>query len=150
MRQALTRELPYPPGPLFDLVGDVERYPPFVPWVSSLTTSNRRDEAGWVTTFDALAQVGFSFVHEQFSTHVKLDRPALAIDVQLLSGPFRRLENRWRFVAAPGGTTVSFEIDFEFKSRMLSALLAANMGRAARRLIGCFEDRARQLYGRAV
>jgi coenzyme Q-binding protein COQ10 len=42
---------------------------------------------------------------------------------------------------------VEFSIDFEFKSRLLEALLAANLGRAVERLIGCFEDRAKALYG---
>ena len=51
---------------------------------------------------DAEAEVGFSIVHERFSTRVRLDEPALAIDVDLISGPFRRLENHWRF--APHAT----------------------------------------------
>ncbi|MHB8529974.1 MAG: type II toxin-antitoxin system RatA family toxin [Caulobacteraceae bacterium] len=147
MRQALTRVLPYAPVQLFDLVGDVERYPQFVPWVSRLTTANRRDLAEGVSVLDAEAQVGFSIIHEQFATRVRLDRPALAIDVGLLAGPFRRLDNRWRFASIPEGSRLDFEIDFEFKSRVLSALLAANLGRAVRRLVDCFEARARDLYG---
>ena len=35
MRHSLTRLLPYQPGQLFELVGDVERYPQFVRWVSA-------------------------------------------------------------------------------------------------------------------
>ena len=51
----------------------------------------------------------------------------MQIDVNLLSGPFRSLHNRWRFEAAPGGTEVEFDIDFDFKSRLLETLLAANV-----------------------
>jgi len=43
---------------------------------------------------------------------------------------------------------VEFSIDFEFKSRLLEALLAANLGRAVDRLIACFEARAKALYGK--
>lgn len=147
MRHSLTRVLPYAPRQLFDLVGDVERYPQFVPWVTRLTTRNRRADGEGVTLVDAAAEVGFSIIHERFSTLVRLDEPALAIDVDLISGPFRTLKNRWRFKDHPKGAELTFDIDFEFKSRLLAGLLAANMHRAVNRLVGCFEDRAKRLYG---
>ena len=42
---------------------------------------------------------------------------------------------------------MGFEIDFEFKSRVLTTLLRANFALAVDRLIACFEARARDLYG---
>jgi len=148
LRHSLTRILPYRPDQLFDLVGDVERYPDFLPWVTRLQASARRSDGEGVTVLDAAAEVGFSIVHERFSTRVRLDEPAQAIDVDLISGPFRRLSNRWRFKDCPSGVELRFEIDFEFKSRLLEHLLAANFHRAVNRLVGCFEDRAKVLYGR--
>jgi coenzyme Q-binding protein COQ10 len=148
LRHSLTRILPYTPRQLFELVGDVERYPEFVPWVTRLDVSNRQLDGAGITRLDAAAQVGFSVIHERFSTRVRLDEPALAIDVELISGPFRRLGNRWRFQPHPTGVQLTFDIDFEFKSRLLQSLLAANLNRAVNRLVGCFEDRARVLYGR--
>jgi coenzyme Q-binding protein COQ10 len=147
LRHHLTRVLPYTPEQLFELVGDVERYPQFIPWITRLAVSNRRNDGPGVEVLDALADVGFSIVRERFSTRVRLDEPALAIDVDLISGPFRRLTNRWRFRPHPKGAELSFEIDFEFKSRLLERLLAANFERAVNRLVRCFEDRARALYG---
>jgi coenzyme Q-binding protein COQ10 len=146
LRHSLTRILPYTPRQLFDLVGDVERYPQFVPWVTRLRTWNRRPDGEGITRLDAEAQVGFSVIHESFATRVRLDEPSLAIDVELISGPFRQLSNRWRFKAHPKGAELTFEIDFEFKSRLLQGLLAANFHRAVNRLVGCFEERARVLY----
>ncbi len=129
-------------------MGDVDRYPEFVPWVTRLRSWNRRAGGeGGVTLLDAEADVGFSIVHERFATRVRLDEPALAIDVDLISGPFRRLKNRWRFAPHPKGCELSFEIDFEFKSRLLQVLLAANFQHAVERLVRCFEDRAKALYG---
>jgi coenzyme Q-binding protein COQ10 len=147
LRHSLRRTLPYQPAQLLALVGDVERYPQFVPWVTRLRAWNRRSGGEGVTLLDAEAEVGFSIVHERFSTRVRLDEPAMAIDVSLLSGPFRKLENRWRFAPNGSGSDLSFEIDFEFKSRLLERLLAANLHRAIDRLVGCFEARAKQLYG---
>jgi coenzyme Q-binding protein COQ10 len=145
-RQVVTRVLPYAPEQLFTLVGDVEAYPQFVPWITAMRTWNGRADAQ-VSTIDAEAQVGFSFLREKFATRVRRDAAALSVDVSLLYGPFKRLSNQWRFLPHEAGTTVEFVIDFAFKSKILDAMLAANLDRAANRLIGCFEDRARAIYG---
>jgi coenzyme Q-binding protein COQ10 len=147
LRHTETRILPYRPDQLLAMVGDVQAYPQFIPWITHMRTWNARDAGDGVDSLDAEAQVGFSFLRERFATRVRRDAPAGEITVQLLSGPFRRLFNRWRFTPHPDGTEVAFEIDFEFKSRLLENLLQANYRRAVARLIGCFEERAAQLYG---
>jgi coenzyme Q-binding protein COQ10 len=147
LRHNLTRILPYTPAQLFDLVGDVERYPQFIRWVSSLRAWNRRADGDGATLLDAEAQVKFSIVRERFATRVRLDAPAKAIDVHLLSGPFRKLESRWRFEPHAKGCELTFDIDFEFGSRFLESLLAANFEKAVGKLIGAFEKRAKTLYG---
>lgn len=147
MRHAVVRILPYAPKQLFDLVGDVAAYPQFVPWIQTMRTWNQRQEASGARLVDAEVQVGFSFLKERFSTRVRLEDDTRRITVSLLNGPFRRLLNHWRFEPHPTGTQVVFDIDFEFRSKILDALLAANFHHAVDRLIGCFEDRARALYG---
>lgn len=154
MRHVLVRDLAYTPDQLFSLVGDVQRYPQFVPWITSLRAWNRREPAEGVTILDAEAHVRFAFVGERFSTRVRLDAQRLTIDVTLLSGPFRHLRNCWRFKplvrdGVPAGCELMFEIDFEFRSRLLHAVLAANFEGAVARLVDCFEHRAEQLYGPA-
>jgi coenzyme Q-binding protein COQ10 len=79
---------------------------------------------------------------------VRRDTPKRQIEVSLLSGPFKRLANRWQFYeAGEGQTRVEFDIDFQFKSRLLETLLSANFAHAVDRLMTCFEDRAKALYG---
>lgn len=150
MYHRVTKVLPYGPDQLFEMVGDVARYPEFVPWLTSMRTWNPQEVSQGVDMLDAEAGVGFTFLKERFATRVRRDRPNRTIQVSLLSGPFRKLENRWRFYEDPAGTKIEFEIDFEFKSRLLAALLTANFHHAADRLIGCFEARARSLYGAGV
>jgi len=147
LRHRLTRVLPYAPEQLFQLVGEVERYPEFVPWITRMRVFNPREVAPGVDELDAEASVSFAFLTERFSTRVRRDAPAAEIGVGLIRGPFRKLKNRWRFTPQGAGTLVEFEIDFEFSSRLLDALLRANVGYAMNRLIGCFEERARALYG---
>lgn len=139
--------LPYTPDQLFALVGDVERYPDFVPWITSMRTWNARDLGDGSSTLDAEAGVGFSFLRERFATRVRRDAAAPRIDVSLLSGPFRKLTNSWAFFADDAGTRIEFDIDFQFKSRLLEGLLAANFHHAVDKLMACFEARARDLYG---
>ncbi len=123
-------------------------YPDFVPWITSMRTWNLRALGEGVETIDAEAGVGFSFLKERFSTRVRRDAATRQIHASLLSGPFKRLANRWQFFEAGAGQTrVEFDIDFQFKSRLLEALLSANFAHAVERLMTCFEDRAKALYG---
>ena len=143
----VTRILPYTPDEVLALVGDVENYPKFLPWVSAVRTWNRTPQKDGVSSVDAEAKVGFAFIREIFATRVRMDALGHVIDVSLLYGPFKRLHNRWSISQQDGGARIDFEIEFEFKSRLLDAILAANLQRAAERLIACFEARARALYG---
>jgi coenzyme Q-binding protein COQ10 len=143
----VTRILPYAPDQLAALVADVRAYPEFVPWVTGMRAWNAREEAPGVSVIDAEAAVGFSFLKEKFSTWVRHDRNRNLVEVGLLRGPFRHLNNRWEFFPDPKGTRVEFFIDFAFKSRILDAMLHANFDRAVGALMRCFEARADKLYG---
>jgi len=149
LKHHVSKHLPYTPDQLFALVGDVMAYPDFVPWITSMRTWNARALEAGVETVDAEAGVGFSFLKERFSTRVRRDAQNRQIDVDLLSGPFKRLANRWQFFEEEGGTRIEFDIDFQFKSRLLEALLSANFAHAVDRLMACFEARAAALYGAA-
>jgi len=148
VRHHVSKVLPYLPEQLFRLVGDVAAYPEFVPWLTSMRTWNARKLSEGVDAVDAEAGVGFSFLREKFATRVRRDAHNRQIDVSLISGPFRKLENRWRFIEAGHGCTrIEFDIDFLFKSRLLETLLRANFSHAVDKLISCFEARAKTLYG---
>lgn len=147
MRHQVTRTLPYTPDQLFALVGDVDSYPQFVPWIVGMRTWNNRIDSQGMSWTDAEAKVGFSFLKETFSTRVRRDPAGRQIDVELISGPFKSLRNQWRFEPEGEGTRVVFDIDFEFKSKMLGALLTSNFSHAVDRLMACFEARAKALYG---
>lgn len=137
------------PEQLFQLAGDVRRYPEFVPWVRTMRVWNERQVSPEVSACDAEANVGFAFFTGSFSTSVRRDAASKVISTSLLSGPFRRLENRWTFAPEGEGCRVIFEIDFEFKSRLLQLLLDANFDHAVNKLMACFEGRADALYGAA-
>jgi coenzyme Q-binding protein COQ10 len=92
--------------------------------------------------------VAYGPIRETFKTQVTLDREHLAILVKYLDGPFRQLENRWRF--KPEGEkacVVEFFINYEFRSRTLGLLMGAVFDAAFRRFAEAFEKRADKIYG---
>ncbi len=137
-----TRLLPYTPQQVYDLVADVERYPEFLPWCLACRIARKESP----TSFTADLVVGFKMVREQFTSRVTL-KPVEEITVEYLSGPFEYLTNAWKFAASEGGTTVSFYLSFEFKSKLLQALIGVLFEEAVRRMVSAFETRAGKLYG---
>ena len=132
---------------MFDLVADVERYPEFVPLCERLVIRDRREKDGREVLTADMA-VGFKAVHETFTSRVLLDRENLTIRATYIDGPFRHLDNVWRFEpTAPDRSDVHFAIDYEFKSRMLAMLMGSQFDRAFRRFTAAFEARADALYG---
>jgi coenzyme Q-binding protein COQ10 len=136
------RHLPYTPEQLFDLVAGVDRYPEFLPWCKAARITKREGD-----TFYADLVVAFKVWRERFASRVRVE-PKTAIHVEYINGPFRYLNNHWRFEPAPdGGCIVNFYVDFEFRSRILQNLIGLLFNEAVHRMVGAFEARARQLYG---
>src|ERR1700726_905130 len=136
------RVLPYTPEQLFVLVADIERYPEFLPWCVGARIRERRPD---LVVADLI--IGFRMFRERFTSRVALDPPR-RIDVTYAEGPFRYLNNHWVFEKAPGGCRIDFFVDFEFKSRLLQRVIELLFHEAVRRMVGAFEHRAEQLYGR--
>jgi coenzyme Q-binding protein COQ10 len=135
---------------MFDLVADVERYPEFVPLCRALKVRERTPKPDGTEVVIADMTVAFNLVRESFTSQVTLDRPNLKIMVQYLKGPFSNLENRWTF--EPKSETeceVGFYIAYEFKSRMLAALMGAMFDAAFQRFAAAFEKRADAVYGKS-
>ena len=135
---------------MFDLVADVERYPEFVPLCTGLRVRRRARSGEGVETLVAEMKVGYTAIHETFTSRVTLDRPDLQILVEYVDGPFRFLENRWAFRAEDAGCLIEFFIAYEFKSRALGLLMGAMFDQAFRRFVQAFEGRADAIYGRQV
>ncbi len=144
-----TRRVPHTPEQMFDLVADVEQYPRFFPLCEAMRVKTRERRCDDVELLVAAMDIGYRAIRETVTTRVTLDRASLSVHVDFIDGPFRLLDNRWRFVAAPGGgTEVRFYIAYEFKSLMLQMLVGALFDQAFRRCVGAFEARALEVYGR--
>ncbi|WP_066795440.1 type II toxin-antitoxin system RatA family toxin [Sphingomonas soli] len=136
-----TRQLPYTPEQMFDLVADVALYAEFLPWVTAVRVrSNSESEM----VADLI--VGFKGLRESFTSRVSKQRPE-HIRVDYLEGPLKHLNNDWKFRSdGQGGCYVDFCVDFAFKNRMFEMLAGQVFDRALRKMIGAFEERAAKLY----
>ena len=139
--------MPHSAEQMYALIADIERYPEFLPWCSGCRIRGRRDEApGEVVDADLI--ISFKVFRERFGSRVTLNPETSEIKVEYLDGPFKYLNNHWRFEAVSDSEClVDFFVDFEFKSRTLQAVIGVVFGEAMRRIVRAFEDRAKSLYG---
>jgi coenzyme Q-binding protein COQ10 len=143
-RHQETRQLPYTPEQMFDLVADVKSYEKFLPWVSAIRV--RSDSP---TEMIADMIVGFKGLRESFTSRVIKQRPE-TVHVDYLDGPLERLTNDWHFKSdGAGGVSIDFSVDFAFRNRLFEMLAGQMFDKALRKMIGAFEERAAQLYGAA-
>ncbi|MFC2952820.1 type II toxin-antitoxin system RatA family toxin [Marinicaulis aureus] len=136
-------DVPYTADQMYALVADVEAYPEFLPWCVGLRIVER-GEAN--ITADMI--VAYKVFRERFRSKVALDSESKRIDVAYVDGPFRNLENRWRFTDKPeGGSVIDFEIKFEFRTFLLQATAQAVFDKAFARMSEAFVKRADDVYG---
>jgi ribosome-associated toxin RatA of RatAB toxin-antitoxin module len=127
---------------MFDLVVDVERYPQFLPWVTSAELHEKSDR-------DLLASMEMqrAGVRERFTTRNTFERPTM-MTLRLVRGPFRLLEGRWSFTQiGDAGTRIELEMRFEFANPVVSLLFGKAFEQSCNSLIDAFIVRARQLHG---
>lgn len=142
-----TRSVKHSADKMFALVADVEKYPQFLPLCEELKVRSRRERDS-KTLLVADMTVGYKAIRETFTSQVILKPDENRIDVSYIDGPFRYLNNKWEFVDGENGrSNVVFFIDYEFKSRMLGALMGSMFDRAFRMFAEAFEKRADAIYG---
>jgi coenzyme Q-binding protein COQ10 len=148
-KHAENKLFPHSPSQMFDLVADVGKYPQFLPWCVGARVRSR-------TEHEQVADltIGFGPFRESFTSRVTMERPpdggAGLIKVRYENGPFRYLNNQWKFLPHAQGTQIEFWVDFEFRSRVLQAAIGVVFNEAVRRMVNAFLKRAQDVYGPAT
>ena len=131
---------------LYELITDISTYPDFIPQITAMRILKEKREDTKID-LTAEARIRFKFISESFTSRVLGDSEAKTIDVAFVSGPFRKLDNKWRFHAlSDGSTLVEFHIVAAFKNPVLQMLLDNNKDRAAKVLISRFQTEANHRY----
>jgi ribosome-associated toxin RatA of RatAB toxin-antitoxin module len=134
--------VPYTAAQMFDLVNDVEAYPEFLPWCQDASIDHASTDK-----LEATLSVGLGGVSKRFSTRNRLERPR-RIDIELVSGPFRRLEGHWQFDEVAGqGCDISVALDFDVAAMPLKIVFERLFEEVARSQMNAFITRAQAIYG---
>lgn len=143
---AETKFLPYKAQQMYDLVGDVANYPKFLPWTAAARIRSKTDQGDHVELLADLV-ISFKVFRETFGSRVLLWPEAMKIDTAYIDGPFKHLVSQWTFEECEGGCNVSFNVDFEFKNKLLQGAAGMFFNEAMKRVVQSFEGRAQELYG---
>lgn len=141
-----TRVLPYTAAQMYALVADVANYPKFLPWTAAARIRSTTD-LGDHTEMLADLVISFKVFRERFGSKVTLWPAKKQIDTAYLDGPFSHMESQWNFADVPGGCEVKFNVDFEFRNRLLQGAAGLFFNEAMQRVVRSFERRAKELHG---
>lgn len=134
--------VPYTPAQMFKLVDAIEQYPAFLPWCKSTIVHSRVGD-------EVKASIYFTKggIQQSFTTRNRLLQDQL-IEVRLVRGPFRYLEGAWRFEAVGEvGCRVSFDLEFEFSSKLISLTVGPVIQKAIESYVEAFCRQAKAIYG---
>lgn len=143
---AETRKMPYSAQQMYDLIADIEAYSKFLPWCSAARIRDCKQD-GDSEIIEADLVISFKVFREKFGSRVTLMPNESRIEVVYLDGPFKYLNNSWKFIDCDEGCVVDFYVDFEFRSKILQSVIGVVFNEAMRRIVKAFEDRAKTLYG---
>ena len=141
--------LPYTAQQMYDLVSDVANYPKFLPWTAAARIRSTSDQGDHLEMLADLV-ISFKVFRETFGSRVLLWPEIKKIDTAYLDGPFKYMESKWQFTEADNGCNVSFEVDFQFKNKLLQGASGLFFQEAMHQVVRSFEGRANVLYDRIV
>ena len=134
--------VPYSAEKMFDLVNDVARYPQFLHWCTDAAVDSQQGNV-----VEATLHIGILGFRREFRTRNTLARPQ-RIQIELVSGPFRRLRGEWRFAdIPPSGAEVSLALQFEVTVSPFGAVFSKVFEELAGAQMTAFVKRAHDLYG---
>jgi ribosome-associated toxin RatA of RatAB toxin-antitoxin module len=135
----------FSPEEMYALVTDVASYPQFLPWCDHAAVM-AQDAQGMT------AEVGIAFagVRQIFTTRNAHTSPS-RVDMQLVSGPFSKLDGQWNFHTLGDGSQrackVELLLNYGFDSATLARLVGPVFDKIAASLVDAFVKRAQQVYG---
>ena len=142
-----THEVSYAARDMYDLVCDVEKYPEFVPLCTALVIKDKRERDGKQLVVADMT-MAYKLLSETFSSQVLMKPDELQIEVKYIEGPFKHLDNQWKFESiSENQCRIHFQIDYELRSKMLGMAAGAVFDMAFGQFVNAFEERAKTIYG---
>ncbi len=127
---------------MYALVNDIKSYPEFLPWC---TEANMLEEKS--NSLIASVSISLGKIKQSFTTENTMEADT-SISMKLVKGPFKELNGHWQFYDdANGGCSVSLDMQFEFKNKIMKHTLGTAFKKITASLVDAFVERARVVYG---
>ncbi len=124
---------------MFLLVNDIESYPEFLPWCERTEIHESSNEIITASIHMERAGLKASF------TSTNLMKFYESIDLSLKDGPFNHFQGGWKFDdLGNDGSKIYFELEFEFKNRLLDATLGPFFEDICEMMVNAFVKRAEE------
>ena len=122
---------------MFELVDQVEDYPTFLPWCGETEVLARNKD---ITR--AKINIRFKGIKQSFTTENHKTYPNKMV-INLIDGPFKKLEGEWRFIEIEEGSSrIELELHYEFKNFILEKLISPAFSVIANTFIDSFVAKA--------
>lgn len=135
----------YSAAEMFALVTDIPSYPEFLPWCDKASVLEETPQG--MTAKVGLSLAGLSQSFTTRNIHEK-DRK---VSLELVDGPFSRLDGQWDFTPVGDGKErackVNLNLRYDFDNAALAALVGPVFDKIAGSLVDAFVKRATQVYG---
>lgn len=125
---------------MYSLVMDIESYPEFLPYCSGAEIL--REDTGLV---EARLHLSRGPVSQSFATRNRF-KSAESIELELLDGPFSKLEGLWKFTKmGDHGSRIALRLDFEIRGP-LKFIVTPLVSEVANRMLQSMIKRADKIY----
>jgi len=135
----------YSPQEMYALVTDVAHYPQFLPWCDHAQVLEQH-----VDGMTAEVGISFSGIRQTFTTRNTHTEPS-QVGMQLVKGPFSKLDGVWNFHPLGDGSQrackVELMLHYGFENATLGKLVGPVFDKIAASLVDAFVKRAQQVYG---
>ncbi len=133
----------YSPAEMYKLVNSINDYARFLPWCRSARILTQTE-----TEIVASIEIAKGVLNKTFTTRNTLTKDK-RIELELVDGPFKRLQGYWQFDALKTemACKVNLDLEFEFDSAMISIAAKPIFMQIATTMVDAFCKRAVEVYG---
>ena len=146
-RASVKRSIDCKKEQLIDLVLDIEKYPPFVPFCLNAKVYEKNVKGDLVLIVADLT-IGKGPFKDTYKSDVRFNKKNDSIYVTNLDGPLKHLENKWKFVEKNNVTEISFDVDFELKNDFLNIVMTKSFQFGLNKIADAFQKRAEELFSK--